>query len=189
MSETRPGTYLVADDAPVDPADAQAAWIPLAREALERTAREYHGVIRYGELAEEVQEKSGIRTRQVVRSWIGDILAGVSRDCQERSEPLLSALCVQQDGTIGAGFGAALVESRGGPEPADLDQAAAEERLECYRYFGAQLPADGGRAALTPEVFKRRNVAARKARAERVRPSCPSCHIALPASGVCEYCA
>src|SRR5436305_12280281 len=137
-------------------ADAKAVWVPLAREALVRTAHEYHRLIKYGELAEEIQQRSGIRTKQLVHYCIGDILGQVATDCHERQEPLLSALCVQQNGSIGDGYAVALAATYGGSPPDDLDMSAAEERLACYRFFGATIPDDGGRPALPPQVALQR---------------------------------
>jgi hypothetical protein len=97
-------------------------------------------------------------------------------------------LCVHQDGTIGAGYGWALGETYGGPTPDDLDMAAAEERLKCYRHFGALLPSDGGRPALTPQVAAKRRNAARRAKEDVHRPVCPTCHLTLPATGQCDFC-
>jgi len=69
-----PGTYREAYRQAVSMTDAKAAWIPLAREALLRVARVYHGLINYGELADELQTRSGIKTRQLMHYWIGDAL-------------------------------------------------------------------------------------------------------------------
>ncbi len=189
MTEEKPGTYRVSDGSPVAMEDAKAAWTPVARQTLENVAGTYHEVINYADIAEELQSVSGIRTRQLVHYWIGDVLGEVTRECHHHGEPLLSALCVHQDGSIGDGYGIALAETSGDPIPDDLDMAAAEERLRCYQHFGAVMPADGGHAALTPTVAAKRRVASRRAWEDRVRPSCPSCHIALPASGLCDYCA
>jgi hypothetical protein len=83
----------------------------------------------------------------------------------------------------------ALDGTYGGSRPADLDLAAAEERLKCYRHFGAQMPADGGQPALTPMLAATRKKKATPARArmavEEEREICPLCHVRLPSSGVC----
>jgi hypothetical protein len=130
----------------------------------------YHATITYKDLAEEVQATSGIRTRRLLQNWIGDVLGTVAEDCHQAGEPLLSALCVRADGTVGPGYGKAVVDNFGGDPPDDLDMHAAVERLECHRFFGAQLPADGGSPALTPLV-----AAARR-------------HLMLPISGQCDNC-
>jgi hypothetical protein len=188
MATITPGTYRADDLTPVELADAQAVWIPLAREALMRVAGEYQGFTTYAELAEEIQERSNIRTRQLVRTWLGAVLGAVSRDCHERSEPLLSSLCVQKDGSIGAGYASDVAAIYGGSAPDDIELAAAEERHACYRYFGATLPADGGQPTFLLMVAKRRASAKRREREDRVRPTCASCGIQTPASGICDYC-
>jgi hypothetical protein len=183
-----PGTYREVDASPVAMLDAKVAWAAVAREVLERVAREYQGLINYGDLAEEIQDRSGIRTRMLMHYWIGDVLGMVSRECHRRREPLLSSLCVHQDGTIGDGYAWALAETYGGEAPDDLDMHAAEERLKCYRHFGAPMPPGGGSPVLTPQVASRRRAAARRARDESPRPVCPTCHLALPATGQCDFC-
>ncbi len=85
-------------------------------------------------------------------------------------------------------YGKALAAIYGGDPPADLDQHAAEERLRCYRYFGAVMPSDGGHAQLTPEVTARRRRAAKQAREDAPKATCPTCNIVLPAMGHCYYC-
>jgi len=184
----RSRTFLEASGEPVEVQDARAAWVLIARESLLRTAGTYNAYITYRDLAEELQNKSGIRTKQLTHHWIGKVLGIVSSECHKSSEPLLSSLCVQQNGSVGAGYGVALDATYGGPRPADLDLAAAEERLKCYRHFGAQMPADGGQPVLTPMLAAMRNKAttsrARPA-IEEVRGICPLCHVRLPSSGFC----
>ena len=156
MTDEKPGTYRVADGSPVAMDEAKATWSPIARRALEDVAGVYHHVVNSGELAEELQSASGIRTRQMIHYWIGDVLGEVSRQCHRNGEPLLSALCVHQDGSIGDGYTIALAEAYGSPTPDDLEMATAEERLRCYRHFGAPLPADGGQPFLTPAITTER---------------------------------
>lgn len=169
--------------------DARAAWVPIARQSLLRTAATYHSYITYSDLAEELQATSGIRTKQLTHYWIGKVLGVVSNDCHRMKEPLLSSLCVHQNGSVGASFGQALDETYGGSRPDDLDMAAAEERLKCYGHFGAQMPPGGGEPALTPMLaaMRTRRAAASRARpvVEDKREICPLCHVRLPSSGVC----
>ena len=99
---------------------------------------------------------------------------------------MLSSLCVRTDGTVGSDYGEAVLE-REGAVPADLDLHAAEERLACYRYFGADLPPDGGKPMLTRQLRAKRSQVVRQP--ERApRRQCPTCVIEVAASGVCGIC-
>ena len=157
-----PGTYLEVDGSAVSASDALSAWVVYARPALERSARTYHATITYKELAETVQTESGVRTRRLLQHWIGDVLGTVARECHAKGEPLLSALCVRSDGTVRPDTGVAVVENFGGEPPEDLDMHAANERFRCYQYFGASMPPDGGRPALTRQVVAARQRAQRQ---------------------------
>ncbi|SNQ46797.1 hypothetical protein FRACA_1560007 [Frankia canadensis] len=112
------GTYREADGTKVDFDAALAVWAEAARDALISVAHRYHAVTTYGELAEEVQRASGIRTTMLQMHWIGGVLGRVAEDCASRGEPLLSALCVQkQGGTVGDGYAGAVEATRGHPRP------------------------------------------------------------------------
>ena len=166
---------------------ARAAWAIEARAALIHTAKRYRAVLTYKELAQIVQSHTGIRTKQLMNHWIGDVLRLVTEECGRRDEPLLSSLCVNTAGSVGEGY-AASVNGVRGEQPTDPDTHAANERLACYRFFGAELPADGGRPALTAKLAGSR-ARQRKARLE-AQPvdMCPTCNMALPATGVCDDC-
>ena len=181
----RPGTWRVADGSAVTFATAKQAWTLAARDVLIRTARRYHGYITYGELANEVQEITGIRTRSHMRNWIGAVLGRVADECLRRGESPLSALCVRQDETVGDGY-AYVLEIAGEAIPDDLDMHAAEARLRCYRHFGAELPEDGGHPALTARVAAARR--RRESKSEQPPAICGRCHLQLPASGRCDNC-
>jgi hypothetical protein len=182
-----PGTYRVVDGARVEFADARAAWTEPAREHLIAVARSYNAMTTYRELAEDVQVRSGIRTKMLPWHWIGGVLGDVARDCHRRDEPLLSALCVHSDGTVGKGYALATRENYG-IDPSDPDLHAAEERLRCYRHFGAVLPADGGRPQLPGKLASRRERARRRPMPETRRAPCPTCFVELPISGECGNC-
>lgn len=179
------GTYRESDSSPIPFAEAKEAWVPIARRALERVAGIYHGTITYQELAEEVQHVSGLRTTQLMWYWIGGLLEEVARR-RPPNEPLLTALCVRADGTIGDGYARA-VSLREQIEITDVELHAAQERLACYRHFGATLPPGGGVPAFTPQVAAKRARVRRPA--EAPAPNlCPTCNVALPRSGVCDSC-
>ncbi len=175
------------DAADVGEEAARAAWAIAAREVLLETAARYHAVITSKELAAAVMSLSKIQTRRPSHYWIGDVLGRVSADCAERGEPLLSSLCVNAEGSVGAAYGPAVVAARGSL-PGDADDHAARERLECHRSFGADLPPGGGSWALTPRLSASRSRERRAAAAEKMPPLCPKCHTAVPATGFCDYC-
>ena len=110
-----------------------------ARDVLLETARRYHAVITSKELAAAVMSLSKIHTRRPSHYWIGDVLGRVSADCAERGEPLLSSLCVNAEGSVGAAYGPAVVAARGSL-PGDADDHAARERLECHRKLRRRPP-------------------------------------------------
>lgn len=182
------GTYRVTDGQPVKTKDARLEWAVAARPILVSLAEQYDATISYRELAEQVQAATGVRTTQLFRYWIGEVLFHVAEGCAQRGDPLLTSLVIRADGTIGDGYMKAL-QIMGQPVPDDIELAAAEERLRCYRHFGAELPANGGTPRLPEQVRKAR---ARRARSGRSAQSnervCPTCHLHLPATGVCDTC-
>ena len=125
-----PGTYRVADMSRVEFADALAAWVPLAHEQLIATARRYNAVIKYKQLGDHVQERSGIRTRMLLTNWIGKLLEEVARLARANGEPPLTSLCVHQDGTIGDGYARA-PKSVADTAGEDIEIYAAKHRLLC----------------------------------------------------------
>jgi ribosomal protein L32 len=179
-------------EAPVDAADigddaARTAWAVAAREVLLETAAKYHSVITSKELAAAVMERSNIHTKRPSHYWIQDVLARVATTCAERGEPLLSSLCVNADGSVGASYAATVIAARGSLD-VDADDHAARERLECHRAFDADLPSGGGNWALTPRLSASRSRERRAAAAEKMPPLCPKCHTAVPSTGICDYC-
>jgi hypothetical protein len=181
-----PATLRTADGTKVEFADAMATWIPVARDELIATARRYHAVITYAELSEHVQHVSGITTRALVTNWIGKLLEEVASRAKADGDPPLTSLCVLKDGTIGSGYARAPKSTTDEPGE-DIELYAARHRLLCYREFAEDLPAGGGRPALTPAEQQRR---ARKSAADPApRPKCPGCFTELPTSGSCDYCA
>jgi hypothetical protein len=167
--------------------DARSAWAVVARQVLTDKARTYNSVVTYKELSAAAMEQSGIHTRQLMHYWIGDVLGRVSAECESAHEPLLSSLAVNAEGSVGEGYAEGVLKARG-TRPEDPDAHAAIERLECYRHFGANLPASGGTPTLTPRVKASRDRARRARYAEQVSPLCPKCHTEVPSTGICGYC-
>jgi hypothetical protein len=167
--------------------EAVAAWATAGRPVLEQVARTFGAYRTYQQLADDVQTTSGITTGVPFRHWIGQVLFAIASEQRSRpGEPFLTALVVHADGTIGDGYATPLLQ-RDGFVPDDLEMQAAEERLRCYRYFGAELPPDGGRPTLTREVAARRSTSGRR-RQQQPRAVCPTCFVQLPLTGVCDSC-
>lgn len=197
------------DAAEVGASSARAAWAEAARPVLLEAAGRYRATVTYRQLGAAVQESTGITTTQPVHQWIGAVLGRVTDECQSRGEPLLSALCVSAQGSVGQGYADA-VEGARGTRPDDPDGHAADERLRCYRHWQATgLPRDGGTPLRTahfapaprarvsnqsPRMATSRKAPAVKpapkapAPAPEPTPLCPRCFTQVPASGVCDYC-
>jgi hypothetical protein len=185
LTDSTPETRDAAD---VGVEAAHEAWALAARTVLIETARSYRAVVTHKELAEAAQERSGLHTKQRVHYWIDDVLALVSRDCAERGEPLLSALCVNREGSVGAAYGALVLELTG-ESPEDPDDHAAKQRLACHRYFeAADLPDGGGTPALVPQLASARTRVRKAAAAMRPAKTCPTCYMQLLPTGVCDTC-
>jgi hypothetical protein len=182
------------DDDYVEMKDAYDAWEPFAIALLVDTARSYNGFVTYKQLAEFVQDETGISHKGLITNWIGELLGRVIAHCAQEGVPHLSSLCVTSEGTVGNGYRAVLVAEQRGREDDDeetleqLDDHAARTRLECYRYFGAEFPPGGGEPTLTPQAKASRDY--KRAQAKRDAPPklCPIHRTQLPATGVCDYC-
>ena len=190
------------------------AWALAAREILTETAQTYHATISDTDLAEAVQVRTNIRTSQ--GNWLNTVLLPVIHLCHREDEPPLTSLVLQsRDGMVGEGYDEVLrvEELRPITDPAKREHHAAVSRLECYRWAGS-APADGGEVRLpTPTVARRRatttrapstraastratspTAAKKPAAAKRVALSdrpvaiCPTCFMALPATGICDDC-
>ncbi|WP_426243818.1 hypothetical protein [Nocardioides sp. LHG3406-4] len=179
-------------------------WALAARHVLADTAGDYHAVITVADLAEAVQQRTRIRTRHAASLWLGDVLYRVARACHGRGEPLLGALCVGPDGRMSDWYSDTVATVRG-DAIADPEQHAAEERLDCYRFHGAELPPGGGVPSLPPRrepvrrapdtsratrsaaPAARRTTTARKPEPAPA-PLCPTCFMVLPSTGVCDNC-
>src|SRR5216684_1718454 len=100
----RSGTWCESTGEDVPPADARIAWTLAARPVLLNAAQKYGELVTYKALAEVVQQDADIKTSQRVDTWLGDVLAALSKECADKGEPLLSAFCIRTDQTVGAGY-------------------------------------------------------------------------------------
>lgn len=177
----------------VSNSDALTLWEPIAREALIRTAHRYRTTISYQELADLVQESSGVSTDQLMTHWIGHLLERVAVAAEAQGEPPLTALCVRQDGSIGEGYGGSRLA-----EGTDLEALAASDRFRCYQRYATDLPADGGEPAPLVRVTLRREPRERStaprsaprppATAAPTEVTCPSCWMIVPIATTCRSC-
>lgn len=178
--------------------EASHAWAQAAVEVLVEVAGRYRGLITYAELAEQVQARTGLRTRASFRSWIGALLAQVVARCHAEGLPPLTSLVVHRPGA-----------------EVGMDEATVQARLTCYCRFADDVPAEVVAAAEAAaraneeaaraeeeakEARRRRTPARTRARAPGQRQErrstaaeeapriCPTCFVQLPASGICDDC-
>ena len=134
-----------SEDRFVNPTVGKKYWVKHAYVTLVETASRYNAVITYGDLAEEVQRRSGLHTTAPLRNWVVDLLKMIAQANQLRDEPALTSLVVHKhDLRVGAGYDEAR-RLAGQPPIADemeRENQAAAARLECYRRWCDDVPED-----------------------------------------------
>jgi len=185
------GFWHEPEGTPTSKAIALKEWVLAAHDILTDVAGTYQAVIRHAELAEQVQERSSIRTSQDQRNWIGGVLGPVVHLCHRSGEPPLTALVVRKhDGQVGEGYDEVLSVAglRHLTDPVAREKHAAQSRLECYRWAGS-APVDGGEAVLAVAATRAKVVRERRpAKVDVPVLTCPRCFMALPSTGVCDTC-
>lgn len=175
----------------VDPEDAEAAWAEAVHPVLADVAGGYQALITQAELAARLQDETGISTRSNAKSWMTRVLATSAAADVAADRPPLTALVVHQThGTVGPAYEEVL-RLTGEPvidDEVQRERHAAEARMECYRWAGAKMPADGGHAALSPRFDLVLTRGRKKAREEAVADVCTTCFMAIPPTGVCDTC-
>ncbi|MEV6771176.1 hypothetical protein AB0N05_21410 [Nocardia sp. NPDC051030] len=192
---TTSGAWRIDDHEAVTFRDAAVAWALAAHEVLAETATGYGHFVTVNELAERVQDMSGVKTDAPTRTWMDAILRKVARRCHSAGEPPLTSLCVKQNHKVSDSYKYVL-ELAALPIPADLELHAAYARWQCYVAHGSADPNDFGIPPLTPKVAATRRGTAVASAFAPVEPKpeatrevlCSQCFIQLPANGVCEYC-
>ncbi|SDM03031.1 hypothetical protein [Arthrobacter sp. ok362] len=185
-----PGTWREPHrDVKIPFPQALQEWAEASVPMLEGVARNYGGYITYSELASRLVDATGIHTGQLLSNWSGKLLNQVIHLCLERGLPALSSLVVHAtDGMVGSGFDH-VPRASGRDVPGtelERERAAAAERLECYRAYCKDVPADA-EPQLTLKYEARVNPV--KKEAPRSKPVCVVHGIQLPVSGVCDDCA
>jgi hypothetical protein len=180
------------DPEPVAPGEAEDAWAEEARQILAGVAGTYHRLIDHTDLAAGVQQASGIHTSGNAHYWIGRVLRQVAAVNALKGEPALTALVVHRtQGTVGDGYDEVLRLAGDDPitDPTERERHAAAARMECYRWAGATMPADGGNPELSPRLAQRITRERKRAREEASPSVCPTCFMAVPPTGICDNCA
>lgn len=188
-TKPKPGIWRdSARDVRVPKTVAETEWANAAYPILEEVAASYGAVIYYKDLAERIQDVSGVRTTIRLSHWIGPVLGKTLHRAADEGKPPLTALVVRaEDGGVGDGYDASLLRYRGEPAAGweERERLAAEDRLECYRHYADDLPHDA-EPRLTAQLEERLRT---KASPVISAPSvCPSCFMQLPVSGQCDGC-
>ncbi len=190
-----PGTWHDAD--PTRKADwhvAVAAWVQASEAILEEVAATYGGSITYDQLARQLFDRTGYRTRMMLGHWIGQVLGPVQSATLTDGKPPLSALVVRA-GTGGVGDGYVNHEHpEGFASFAERQHAAAADRLTCYRTYCDRVPEDAAPQMTSLFVAKGTSLysaekAPRPKLISHAPKTCPTHNMVLPASGRCDYCA
>ena len=89
------GIFRSSNQSPVSAAEANDAWARAARVVLEDVAGEVGATITDRDLAQAVQDATGIETTQPIKTWIGKVLERVERASGPSDPAALTALVVQ----------------------------------------------------------------------------------------------
>ncbi len=127
-----------------------------ARELLIEVAGTYRATITYRQLGADLQKRAGVRVGSTP-GWLVEVLAMVVHVCHRLAEPPLTALVVNHtDGTVGQPYDEAL-RTAGLPlaGPDAREDAAAAARLECYRRYAPNVPADARPTRVSVQAAQR----------------------------------
>ncbi len=145
-------------------------WINEAQRLLVSVARD-GSVVQFGDFVDLVEARSGVPGTGHPM-WMHKVLQRVARICLKQGQPILSALCINADGTVAGGYAQAL-PSRG--EGIDVEQHAALERQRCYRHYKNQPDNSVNRRGRQRTPKQKKPSANSK--------QCPDCRKSVPADG------
>ena len=126
--------YYNQDGEVLSQAEAEREWIPIGREILIAVARRQDLTISYSDFASMIQNESGVRTTKPLPQWIGWVLDLIGLECASSGEPLLSALCIRRDGSIGPGFVRQYERVYGSGGTFGSEDAAYMEQERCWSF-------------------------------------------------------
>ena len=190
-----PGTWHDSD--PTKRAEwhlAVDAWVQATEKILVEVAATYGGSVTYDQLAHQLFDRTGYRTRMMLGHWIGQVLGPLQAATLSDGKPPLSALVVRA-GTGGVGDGYVNHDHpEGFASFAERQHAAAADRLTCYRAYCADVPDDAAPQMTSLFIAKGTSldsVDRRPLQKPVPKPPkiCTTHNVALPASGRCDYCA
>lgn len=132
--------------------DPEELWLRAAQDVLMSCARQYKSVVYFRDLGGLVEARSGVRPQGYL-TWMHTTLQTLTERCVRLNEPVLPALCVDEDGTATTGYVRAMKAL--GHAESEIEQLAAKHRLRCYRHFNATgLPVDGGSLMLSEDLAR-----------------------------------
>jgi hypothetical protein len=123
--------YRLGDGAPVPVEAARAIWSAMAREVLEENPRT--ASVTHGELARQVQQRSGVYTRMLTSEWLPPVLADIGDD------DLIARLRVDEPEPAVRTRATAVRRPRAEPRPPKRQEAPPAICPTCFM----QLPASG----------------------------------------------
>ncbi|GAB3624218.1 hypothetical protein GCM10027418_23020 [Mariniluteicoccus endophyticus] len=157
--------------------EAIAEWSLYAWDVLEAVAGRYRRTLTTDDLGSEVQRRSQIHTSEPTSSWIAPVLGLVEARAREQGVPQLTSL---------------VTDGAGRPIGHANEELATAARLECYRAYGAKIPVVSDEPA-KPRARKVKNTgtptkSTRDLPPPRKASVCPTCHLEMPATGICDDC-
>ncbi len=194
--------FRAGDGAPLSSEEALRIWAAEAYTMLVETATQYGRVVSADQLAHAVQEHTGVRSTERPSSWLGRVLTLVVYRCSATGEPPLTSLVVSPStGMVGPAY-SEVQRITGALHLSDVnrEKAAAQGRLDAYRRYASDVPANA-KPVLTSKFVAAREAAKGTAKARMPkRPAaipppdvpltriCPRCFLETPIIGDCQNC-
>ncbi len=194
--------FRASDGAPLTAEEALRIWAAEAYDMLVETASHYGHVLSADQLAHAVQEHTGVRSTERPSSWVGRVLTLVVYRCSATGEPPLTSLVVSPStGMVGPAY-SEVQRVTGALHLSDVnrEKAAAQGRLDAYRRYASDVPANA-EPVLTSKFVAARDKAKVTAKARMPkRPAvlpppdvpltriCPRCFLETPIIGDCQNC-